>query len=90
MESRASDKAALAVIKAYRSMPEHLKEAVRCVYDEVRFLGVATTIESLKDALIDLKEMCGERWFTMYKETLKDIKKIVPEILKGQSVEELG
>lgn len=85
-----SDDAALAVIAVYKSLPEEVKDAVGRVYDEIKGLGIYSTMESVKDALVELKELCGEWYSRIYEATLKDAKRVIPKIQMRQMTEDLG
>lgn len=85
-----SDSAALAVINAYRSIPQEVKDGIHKVYEELKGLGIYSTMESVKDALVELKEVCGDWYKCAYDETLKDAKRVIPKIQMRQMTEDLG
>lgn len=85
-----SDSAALAVINAYRSIPQEVKDGIHKVYEGLKGLGIYSTMESVKDALVELKEVCGEWYKCAYDETLKDAKRVIPKIQMRQMTEDLG
>ena len=85
-----STDAALAVLEAYRRMPDAVKDGVKAVYEALGTLGGNTTTEDIKDALVALKEACGEKYKGLYEKTLKEVKKIVPKIQSRMFSESLG
>ena len=75
-----SDDAALAVIEAYKSIPDEVKDATEKVYEALKNLGGDTSMDDVKQALSELKEVCGEWYGKVYELTFNDVKKIAPKI----------
>ena len=77
---RMSDRAALAVMEAYRKIPESIKSTVKGVYDAMGSLGEVTSNEDVLVEVEKLKKACGKKYKGIYEKILKDVKKIVPKI----------
>ena len=84
-----SDESALAVIVAYRKIPQDIKDAVGQCYDILRRLGGDTAIKDIKESLKGLKAACGDEYNGVYKGVVKDAKKILPNIQTRMMLEGL-
>ena len=84
-----SDEAALKVIEAYNKIPEEVKNAVKGFYNALQSLGTKKTIEDVKESLKALKGVCGEEYGDVYRDSVKDAKKLVPKIQTRLMMESL-
>lgn len=85
-----STDAALAVLEAFRRMPDAVKDGVGAVYNALGTLGWKTSPEDVKDALVVLKEACGEKYKGIYNRTVKEVKRLYPKIQSRMFSESLG
>lgn len=85
-----STDAALALLAAYRKMPDRVKKATRSVYKALQRLGNGVSIEEVKATLTALKDACGEKYEKLYKRVLNESKRIVPKIQARLFKESLG
>lgn len=85
-----SDEAALALLEAYRKIPQAVKKATGTVYRDLQRLGHGVTTEDVKEDLTALKKACGDKYEGIYNRVLKDTKKIVPKIQSRMFSDSIG
>lgn len=83
------DDAAIAVLGAYKKIPEEVKRAVTAVYATIEGLGDDVSMGDLRGALKALRDECGDEYRGLYAKVLADSRERVTKVVAHLMTERL-